>query len=195
MEFNFDEIYNQILKEKEECKDPCGICYSNLDKKIVKLNCSHRYHYDCLFKIKKYNKIECPYCRYCQYVSTLKKKCVAIVNNVKCNKVTYLENNLCLKHINYQEKKCEAIFRSGKNKGKPCCKSVFDQDSKYCKRHQNYKEKKIKKLCKFILTRGKNKGNECCKTAFEETDYCKKHQNKENKNVKKLKNKEVALVI
>ena len=46
MEINFDEIYNQILKEKKECKNPCGICYQELDKKSVKLNCTHEYHYD-----------------------------------------------------------------------------------------------------------------------------------------------------
>ena len=180
MEFNFDEIYNQILAEKETCKNPCGICYRNLDNKKIKLKCSHEFHYECLSK--KYTKIECPYCRNIQSLNSLKKICKAITNSGKlCGKTSYYSSGLCCKHLNYQEKKCSAIFKSGKNKGNKCGKSVYDSNSDYCKRHLNYKEatvtnKEIKKLCKYILTRGKNKDNPCCKNVFQKTDYCKAHQ-------------------
>ena len=89
MEINFDEIYNQILKEKEECKDPCGICYQDLNKESVQLGCSHRYHYNCLFHNKnKYGYIECPYCRFKQPISSLANKCIAKINGKStcCNK-------------------------------------------------------------------------------------------------------------
>ena len=56
MEFNFDEIYNQLLKEKESCKDPCAICYGQLDNKIIQLKCKHKFHYKCLYKLKNIKK-------------------------------------------------------------------------------------------------------------------------------------------
>ena len=71
MEFNFDEIYNQILKEKEACTDPCGICYGQLNKKIIELKCKHQFHYKCLYKLRKFKKIECPYCRNIQTLKSL----------------------------------------------------------------------------------------------------------------------------
>jgi len=180
MEFNFDEIYNQILTEKEACKDPCGVCYMNLNHKKVQLKCSHEFHYECLNK-KKYNKFECPYCRQTQSLASLKKLCKALNTNGKiCGKACFYSSGLCSKHYDYQEKKCCAIYKSGKNKGNQCEKSVLNQESDYCKRHQNFKTatklKEIKKLCKYILTRGTNKGNDCCKNVLEKTDYCKKHQ-------------------
>tara|TARA_B100001248_G_C27369314_1_gene450816 strand:- start:1029 stop:1706 length:678 start_codon:yes stop_codon:yes gene_type:complete len=180
MQYNFDEIYKQILAEKETCNDPCGVCYKNLNNKKVKLKCSHEFHLDCL--TKKYNRIECPYCRYNQSLSGLKKICKAITSNgTICGKKSYYSCGFCSKHLDYQERKCTAIFKSGKNKGNQCGKSIYDANSDYCKRHSNYKpiiikNKDIKKLCKYILTRGKNKGNPCCKNVFQDTDYCKYHQ-------------------
>lgn len=176
MEFNFDELYNQILTEKEACKDPCGVCYTTLDKKKVKLKCGHEFHYECLSK--KYSKFECPYCRTLQSLNSLRKSCKAILNSGKiCGKTCFYSLGLCSKHLDFQEKKCEAILKSGKNKGNKCGKQVYNQNSDYCKRHTNFKPKEIKKLCKHILTRGKNKDNPCCKNVFELTDFCKKHQN------------------
>ena len=178
MEFNFDEIYNQILKEKESCKDPCGICYKELNNKTILLKCNHRFHYECLLKVKKYY-VECPYCRSTQTITSLKKKCKALTSTSVCNKTTYYESGYCLKHIDYQEKKCCAKLKSGVNKGKQCTKNVMSSDSDYCKIHKNYKEPKETKsvnLCKFILTRGKNKGNPCCKKVKDDNDFCSRHQ-------------------
>lgn len=66
---------------------------------------------------------------------------------------------------------CCAIIKSGKNKGKPCCKKAYN-DSKLCRVHMKIKNNNF---CKAIIASGKNKGNECRSKC--QGEYCKRHQN------------------
>lgn len=42
--------------------EQCSICIDDLDnpKNIVELDCGHKFHYDCIIKVKNNS---CPYCR------------------------------------------------------------------------------------------------------------------------------------
>lgn len=142
--------YNKILDMLNKIKlseinddDECMICQLPIlsTDRIIKLKCNHNYHKECIkdnIYSKKYNKITCPYCTQVSH----KKKCG------KCNLKFFTSKCECLdKH------KCQAYFKSGKNKGKQCNKIN-------CKRHKNNKIQEINK-CKIILKSGKNKGQIC----------------------------------
>ncbi|VVU94845.1 hypothetical protein CPAV1605_570 [seawater metagenome] len=177
---NFDELYKLVLEEKKNCKDPCLICHLNMndEKEIVKLDCSHSYHRNCLFhkKSSKTYEIECPYCRSFSKCNQFINKCIALVGNKKCNRNTFNSNCLCTKHVNYKPNKCIAILSRGKNKGQECGISI-PLNEKYCKKHINF-SKTSSSTCQAILSRGKNKGKPCGnKIKNENSKYCDKHQN------------------
>ena len=134
--------------------DECMICQLPIlsSERIIKLKCNHNYHKECIMDYlpsKKYNKITCPYCTQVSH----KKKCS------HCNLKFFTSKCECLnKH------KCEAYFKSGKNKGKQCNKIN-------CKIHN--KKKKIN-YCSVILKSGKRKGQMCSRI------NCGYHKNKIN---------------
>ena len=132
MEFNFDEIYNQILKEKESCKDPCGICYKELNKKTILLKCKHRFHYECLLKTFRHTRNACPYCR----KPHLK---LPLVNGIKKTELKvcryYFEGEYPNNVNNYISTTCKYVLKRGKNKGSLCgkhCKLGYDYCSSHC---------------------------------------------------------------
>ncbi len=175
---NFDELYKMVLEEKKNCKNPCLICHLDMsnEKEMITLKCNHSYHRNCLFHKISSNAyhVECPYCRTWDSCKKYVNKCIAIVNNKKCNKNTFSSNCLCSKHKNYKPNKCCAIITRGKNKGLECGKAI-PLDMKYCKKHINTD---TICTCEAILTRGKNKGKPCGnKVKTPNSKYCDKHQN------------------
>ena len=100
MEFeNLLSMVNKLNKTKGE---KCLVCHFP-DKKsnLVKLRCSHYFHYNCILNEKK-----CPYCN---------KK--ISLKNIKID----TEYNILskLETLN-QEDKCQVILKTGKNKGIMC---------------------------------------------------------------------------
>jgi len=84
----------------------CEICFKDFDNQTIVLNCNHKFHKFC-FKMSV-NKIGlCPYCR---------------------TKVSHdIMSNLFI---------CDAIIKSGKNKGKKCKNN--SKHNNYCGIHKNY---------------------------------------------------------
>ena len=114
----------------------CIICLEEeKEKEIVKLCCGHEFHYECIILeyLSKKNRL-CPYCR--------KKGCVLELMTgpppIKGIHLEYWESK--------EVKKCNAILRSGPNKGKMCGNTVTSKgyclvkeknDIKYyCSRHK-----------------------------------------------------------
>jgi len=56
-------VYNYKLSDN--LKYICSICLENLKKNenIVRLNCSHQYHKECIIKWLREKKFTCPNCR------------------------------------------------------------------------------------------------------------------------------------
>ena len=99
----------------------CLICGDELKNKYVqKLNCNHYFHYECLMK-SFVNSIDpmnrCPLCR------TIVDK-LPIVNGLKKLSGGIHYNDFEeLKQIEYKNKPCCHILKTGKNKGQPCNKN------------------------------------------------------------------------
>ena len=85
----------------------CEICFKDYDNNSIVLNCNHKFHINCIkYSIENKKKTVCPYCR-------------GKINN------DIIHNIL----------RCNAILKSGKNKGNRCCNnSKFDI---YCGIHKN----------------------------------------------------------
>ena len=121
----FNIHQNYILSENdrrlfERQENLCYICSCELDldtEDIIKTQCDHLYHYDCLYYTLCANKfdrnkkrspksiLECPYCR--SYLNSLlprfKTKEYKLITGININK--------------YELILCNAIFKSGKRKG------------------------------------------------------------------------------
>jgi len=87
----------------------CDICSDVLDTNLVKLNCGHIFHYDCIKMAYKYaKKMECPYCRQNGgKINKLEDTCKAIIKTGK-NKGCACKNKIkigkyCGKHLNYEK--------------------------------------------------------------------------------------------
>ena len=111
------------------CGDSIKSCFSH------KLSCNHTFHYECLQKslIHNYEKTNnCPLCR--QNIELL-----PVVNGLKklIRGIHYTSEEY-KNDLNYTNKPCKHILKSGKNKGQPCncnCKIGYE----YCGKH--YKNK------------------------------------------------------
>jgi len=129
------------ISVKQEGK--CYICCTDLEigkEEIIKIDCGHYFHYDCLYDTFKYNAMsnntntsirECPYCRHNVGWLPLFPKQVAQPQI----HIEYISPYL-LKKI---YKKCGAINKSGKRKGHACGCNVYSADKEYCGKHKNYK--------------------------------------------------------
>jgi hypothetical protein len=116
--------------------ETCNICGDLLSNSYtIKTECNHTFHYECLQKslIHNYEKTNnCPLCR--QNIELL-----PVVNGLKklIRGIHYTSEEY--KHeLNYENKPCKHILKSGKNKGQPCncnCKIGYE----YCGKH--YKNK------------------------------------------------------
>ena len=116
--------------------ETCNICGDLLkDSYTIKTICNHTFHYECLQKslLHNYEKTNnCPLCR--QNIELL-----PVVNGLKklIRGIHYTSEEY-KNELNYENKPCKHILKSGKNKGQPCnynCKIGY----KYCGKH--YKNK------------------------------------------------------
>jgi len=119
---NFDSLYKTVLEEKNNCKNPCLICYREATNDNIKLKCKHYFHRKCIIDTKNKNKIsfnfECPYC-----------KTVSRIYNKKSQEI--LSSN---KDFTCKEKKiCIGIIKTGNRKGLQCTHIAKNGD--YCKKH------------------------------------------------------------
>jgi len=93
----------------------CIICGENLEIKYsLSLNCTcnYKFHYECIFttlKNDKYNK--CPYC-------AKPFQMLPLINGIKRINPTVHQGPL-----EYENKMCQSILKSGKNKGNKCDKN------------------------------------------------------------------------
>ena len=132
----------------QEIKE-CAICYDELNNRneIVKLNCGHEFHYECIFyAYKTKNKRKCPFCRgYGGYLQ-LKKNEFPVKNvHYEFNEIELYINSknyeklqeVCDKY--YDNSKCNSIILNGQKKGSQCSKSK-SQNSNYCYMHNKFKK-------------------------------------------------------
>jgi hypothetical protein len=143
--YNITHDVTKLLNNQEH---KCYICNTNIELNkhdIILTPCNHLYHYECMYftfyqnslnprkKHKVANIRECPYCR--QFVEPLLP--IFKINDFPLNYyINYKYDNIIT---------CNAILKTGKNKGNSCgCKvkhllnNVNKNTSLYCKRHKNY---------------------------------------------------------
>ena len=106
----------------------CIICGEDINCKYslsLNCDCKSKYHYECIFTTLKNDKFnKCPYC-------AKPFQMLPLVNGVKRiePKVHIIDENNVFESV-----KCQAILKSGKNKGNKCgknCKLGYET----CQRH------------------------------------------------------------
>ena len=135
----------------DTCCDICGDLLN--DKCVIKLNCNHSFHYECVmksFQCEKKKMNSCPLCRQTHGL-------LPVVNGL--TKVTRGIHYIDYKNIpQLNNTPCCTILKSGKRKGEPCnakcmlgmtvCKrhhlSTLKQTTKPNKSKQNSKKVKVK---------------------------------------------------
>ena len=135
----------------DTCCDICGDLLN--DKCVIKLNCNHSFHYECVmksFQCEKKKMNSCPLCRQTHGL-------LPVVNGL--TKVTRGIHYIDYKNIpQLNNTPCCTILKSGKRKGESCnAKCMLGMD--HCKRHhlstlsnksktskQNSKKVKVNKL-------------------------------------------------
>ena len=102
--------------------DICYICGDELSNKYIHdLDCSHRFHYDCIVKsFKASNNRKCPICRNDSSILPMVNCCNGPYINI------HYDYSSSLKDIdnlnNYNHVKCDHVISRGKNKGNLCNK-------------------------------------------------------------------------
>ena len=135
-----NKIDNQSIVNKEDSSlnvtdSQCQICFDPLSKECVRLNCIHKFCYDCLlesyrgtncnFTGSRHHRI-CPLCRKIAPFLPIKEGMVPIKG---------IHREFAYKSIkNFIQ--CKGIIKSGPNKNKQCgCKSKPNQE--YCGKHKS----------------------------------------------------------
>lgn len=140
---NYETLLKMVKNMNKNKGDKCLICHFPITNNQIKikLKCEHNYHFKCIKKnIHKRSTFKCWYC----YTITHSKKCII------CKKRHYFSDKFCINHFNI--KKCDAIFKSGKRKGKKCNRIN-------CKQHKKITNNLV--TCQTILKSGKRKGGKC----------------------------------
>jgi len=111
----------------DTCCDICGDLLN--DKCVIKLNCNHSFHYECVmksFQCEKKKMNSCPLCRQTHGL-------LPVVNGL--TKVTRGIHYIDYKNIpQLNNTPCCTILKSGKRKGEPCnAKCMLGMT--VCKRH------------------------------------------------------------
>ena len=113
----------------------CNICHTDLDPldDLVKLQCGHTFHYECIYityknnidKSKYNTKIRvCPYCRNYGGYLELKQNIIPIkdIHKEYNEFIHYIIHDKKDKYISFlDQSKCLAILKTGKNQGQQCC--------------------------------------------------------------------------
>jgi len=119
----------------------CAICdeYMISNQNVVKLGCkdnqgrltNHTYHYECILMSYKVSRtMECPICR-------KKGGWLPLPEGKKLERFCHREWKEGLTSYN----RCQAILKSGQNKGKKCLAIVYNPKKKYCGKHKNIDKK------------------------------------------------------
>tara|TARA_Y100000287_G_scaffold182939_1_gene181292 strand:+ start:1107 stop:1721 length:615 start_codon:yes stop_codon:yes gene_type:complete len=200
----YEELFKELSSENEIISDNiCLITNEPLLDDFITLECKHKFNYKAIFqeisrqKFKEFkyeinrvgkNQLKCPYCRNIQ--NTLLPPSKEYLETKNPELLVYSVNSplkWCMTTHN-----CKYIFKSGKNKGKPCNKKCF---SEYCTNHQNImlkreqnnnntnKVKTDKHMCCAIISSGKRKGDICGLTGkylYENKYYCGRHKPKQS---------------
>ena len=149
--FTADEVLKLIYDgdNNESYDNICLVCMDELDDNYIKLDCNHKFHYDCIFQ--SYNMItnkrrECPYCRMDGGYLPLKEgeKPIRFIHkeySMKKKNKNVSKKNINQKKIKLSKKeeennitldicKCNAVIKNGKNKGKQCSnKPIYDNNT------------------------------------------------------------------
>lgn len=99
---DIEKLFELVKKENKIKGEKCMICHFATKKNMIKLNCNHYFHKECLGPKKKIK------CLYCGKVTLLKKE----------NKIINKKDKK--KSSKIKEIKCNAILKSGKRKGEIC---------------------------------------------------------------------------
>ena len=128
--------------------EECAICYEKMDDSEIKLICGHKYHYNCILNSYKSDSLKnirnsrkCPYCRNNGGFLPLIKN----VYPCKGIHIEYYEIEQLLLRNDFEKlkevtdkyidkSKCNAILKSGNNKGYQCKKNK-KKNSDYCHLH------------------------------------------------------------
>ena len=132
-----DESKGNIYIEENKC----AICdeYMIPNQNVVKLGCkdnqgrltNHAYHYECILMSYKVSRtMECPICR-------KKGGWLPLPEGKKLERFCHREWKEGLTSYN----RCQAILKSGQNKGKKCLAIVYNPKKKYCGKHRNIDKK------------------------------------------------------
>ena len=125
----------------DTCCDICGDLLN--DKCVIKLNCNHSFHYECVmksFQCEKKKMNSCPLCRQTHGL-------LPVVNGL--TKVTRGIHYIDYKNIpQLNNTPCCTILKSGKRKGEPCnAKCMLGMT--VCKRHNSKQTNNLKKVNKL----------------------------------------------
>lgn len=155
MTYVFDNTidFNKEINDSDDEIDMNNICLISkepLTDNYITLDCNHKFNYQPLVNECKtqilYNKsyleinkiktgtIKCPYCR------TINKQKIIYNNNYNNDFCSFFMKRLKdVKSVN----RCQAILKSGKNKGELCNCVIKQNDAIYCLRHINLKNNTI----------------------------------------------------
>ena len=128
----------------------CNICHTDFEPTddMVKLQCGHEFHYECIYITyknnidkNKYNKKIriCPYCRKYGGYLELKKGVIPVKDiHTEYNEfIYYIVHDIKEKYIHYlDQSKCLAILKTGKNQGQQCSLNQSKDNNNFCKRHK-----------------------------------------------------------
>lgn len=140
-------------------EDVCPVCCETFDREkesdnIVKLNCGHEYHYNCIFQsyksaisLNRYTKKrECPYCRSKGDYLKLMPGTVPI-KGIHEEYLSLAGKTVNIKYIRdkyFVPDKCQALLVSGANKFQQCskkpCKDATEEHN-MCATHLKNKKK------------------------------------------------------
>jgi hypothetical protein len=190
------DFYKELnMSSDNNLNNTCLITNEPLGKNKITLPCNHSFNYLPLYKevCKQKNRhnsleitklkiyqIKCPYCR------LIIDNLLPYIPNVQG--VSKTKNVNSPSKYSFYPNKCSYVFKSGKNKNKPCGKNCLHE---YCFYHSKNKCVKItncienksdKALCDTILTYGKNKGKNCGCKIYKDS-LCKRHWNINNKKI------------
>ena len=143
-----EQIKNELNNQQNMCYICCGELSFNEDDSteddvVLKTNCNHYFHYNCLIQSIKskstyysHSRQECPYCR--SQMGWFPK----LTENQQLLKYVHKEFYAYL--YNKPNATCQAIVKSGKKKGLLCGCKIKIVGSLVCGKHKNYKFPKPK---------------------------------------------------
>lgn len=131
-----DDIGNSHTQNGEHnCDDyveTCLTCYDNLGKKYIKLLCSHKFHYDCIYNSYKFAKK--PVCRQCPYCRG-NGGWLPLPSGTEPKKNIHREfRRTRHKPVIFHSFRCKGILKSGMKKGLQCSHKA--KYNGFCGKHQ-----------------------------------------------------------